>query len=204
MDRKELFMENMNLVPYILKGMNLLHHKNYEDYMQEGYLALWRVCLNFDESRGYALSTYAIPVIKGSIRRYRYEKDYMIRISRSIYYRIANNLKLNIEDEELSDILEKVRCMSSLDYPLDDTSNSATLSDIIADPNSDKEYLDCQLLIDEILLSLDSYNSEHKEMIEEMIYDRLYGDKKSQEYYARNIRYLRLRHQEYGVSLLTI
>jgi len=59
----ELFHKNMGLPKFTLrKYFNTLTFD--EDLLQVANLALWNACLNFDESRGTAFSTYAVKSIR--------------------------------------------------------------------------------------------------------------------------------------------
>lgn len=87
MTPEELFQKNLNLVYHTyhryFKRLGLGSH--YDDLIQEGMLGLWRACLDFDESLGYAFSTYAVATIRGAMNRYRRDKINAIRIPRSVW-----------------------------------------------------------------------------------------------------------------------
>lgn len=55
----------------------------YEDLFQNGCVGLIKAVDNFDESKGYAFSTYAVPVIMGEIRRI-FRDGGAIKVSRSL------------------------------------------------------------------------------------------------------------------------
>lgn len=56
---------------------------DYEDLIQAGCVGLIKAVDNFDESRGFSLSTYAVPVILGEIKRI-FRDDGTVKISRII------------------------------------------------------------------------------------------------------------------------
>lgn len=56
---------------------------DYEDLFQNGCVGLIKAVDNFDESKGYAFSTYAVPVIMGEIRRI-FRDGGAIKVSRSL------------------------------------------------------------------------------------------------------------------------
>lgn len=61
--KHKLFHENMGLPKFTLrKYFNTLTFD--EDLLQVANLALWNACLNFDETRGTAFSTYAVKSIR--------------------------------------------------------------------------------------------------------------------------------------------
>lgn len=60
-----LYHQNTNLVySYIRKNDIYLSGYDLEDLYQEGLLALWRACLNYNPSRGVKFSTYAVTCIR--------------------------------------------------------------------------------------------------------------------------------------------
>ena len=74
----------------LLKNMGLVHSiasrfpysgVEYEDLVQIGSLGLLKAIRNFDESKGFAFSTYAVPVITGEIKRFLRD-DGAIKVSR--------------------------------------------------------------------------------------------------------------------------
>ena len=69
-EEKKLFESNMSLVGYVYQRRFSSFENHHEDLMQEGYLALWKACLNFDPSRNIQFSTYAVPAIERRMRDY--------------------------------------------------------------------------------------------------------------------------------------
>jgi RNA polymerase sigma-B factor len=55
-----------------------------EDLEQVAYLALVRVAHSYDESRGHDFLSYAVPSIRGEIRRYFRDQGWMVRPPRSV------------------------------------------------------------------------------------------------------------------------
>lgn len=84
---------------------------NKEDIYQEAYCGLWKACLNFDETKGFAFSTYAVPTIRGQILRFRRDSNTIkesrqsIRI-RTIMIRLGIDYKDSYTDEDIQSILE--------------------------------------------------------------------------------------------------
>lgn len=80
---KELLVNgNLKLVLSLLKKFNN-RVDNLDDLFQIGCVGLIKAIDNFDISLGLKLSTYAIPMISGEIRRYLRDKN-IIRVSRSM------------------------------------------------------------------------------------------------------------------------
>lgn len=100
----ELYDKNENLVPYVYKTYFKGYRRFYDDLMQEGYLELWRVANNFDESRGSNFASYAIKCIKGKM-------SWFININRGIIKPPESLIKLCIK------VLNKYKSMDNV--PLD-------------------------------------------------------------------------------------
>lgn len=82
MTRDELIEQNLGLVhscarKFIGRGIE------YDDLYSTGCVGLIKAIDNFDESLGYKLSTYAVPVILGEIKRL-FRDGGMIKVSRSL------------------------------------------------------------------------------------------------------------------------
>lgn len=83
MTSKELFEQNQQLVPFVYWKYFSKFIELKDDLISEGYLALWKACLNFDESKGVAFSTYAVPMVWGQMKRYLREKSTTVRVPRA-------------------------------------------------------------------------------------------------------------------------
>ncbi len=80
--RDERICENLGLVHacahrFGKKGID------YEDLFSAGCIGLIKAADGFDESRGFAFSTYAVPAILGEIKRL-FRDDGMVKVSRSL------------------------------------------------------------------------------------------------------------------------
>ena len=80
--KEKLINGNLKLVLSILKKY-INRTDNLDDLFQIGVIGLIKAIDNFDISLGLKLSTYAIPMISGEIRRYLRDNQ-MLRVSRSI------------------------------------------------------------------------------------------------------------------------
>ena len=88
-----------------------------EDLEQVGYLALVRAAHGLDESRGHDFLSYAVPSIRGEIRRYFRDQGWMVRPPRgiqemqsriaSVESEIANELGHPPTAEELAEGLDE-------------------------------------------------------------------------------------------------
>lgn len=80
--RDEMITQNIGLVHSIanrFRGRGV----DYEDLFQSGCVGLIKAVDNFDKSKGFAFSTYAVPVIMGEIRRI-FRDGGAIKVSRSL------------------------------------------------------------------------------------------------------------------------
>lgn len=64
------FEANIKLVYFVIHRYFLVLSKD-EDIIQTGMLGLWKALQRFDPKRGVTFSTYAVPVIWGTINRFR-------------------------------------------------------------------------------------------------------------------------------------
>lgn len=159
MTPEQRFNENIKLVHYCMK--NLTYPAMYqEDVRQEGMLALWRAAKSFDESRGFAFSTYAVPWIRGCMKRFIRDNCSTIRISRAMW-----------EDGEMITV-------GSLDALIDEEkSESTTVGDLIpSEPDFYPELFEDQ--IDDFLATVT--NTRYRDIYEEFVYGAAYGDAPTQ------------------------
>lgn len=68
----------------------------YEDLFQAGCIGLIKAADNFDKSRGFAFSTYAVPVILGEIRRI-FRDGGAVKVGRSLKERSRQAMKVREE-----------------------------------------------------------------------------------------------------------
>ncbi len=80
--REKMIEENIGLVHSIahrFRGRGV----EYDDLFQSGCVGLIKAVDRFDESRGFAFSTYAVPVIMGEIKRI-FREGGTVKVSRSL------------------------------------------------------------------------------------------------------------------------
>lgn len=97
----------------------------YDDLFQAGCMGLVKAADNFDFTRGFAFSTYAVPVILGEIRRI-FRDGGAIKIGRSLKEKARNAMKLR---DELSLVLGREPTVSELAERLD--TDIATAAELI-------------------------------------------------------------------------
>lgn len=80
--RDEMINNNIGLVHSIAKRF-VGRGVDYEDLFQSGCIGLIKAVDNFDETKGFQFSTYAVPVIMGEIKRL-FRDGGAIKVSRSL------------------------------------------------------------------------------------------------------------------------
>lgn len=162
--RDDLINGNLKLVLSILKNFNR-SDINMDDLFQVGVIGLIKAIDNFDLSYGLKLSTYAVPLIVGEIKRFIRDNT-QLRVSRSIKdlaYKIikfkddyvkehgveapASKISdvLGIDEYQVAFALDSLREPTSIFEPIyNDGGDTIYLFDQIADvkdKNSDKDML---------------------------------------------------------------
>lgn len=80
--REEKIENNIGLV-YSIANRFTGKGIDYDDLVQIGCVGLIKAVDNFDESRGFSFSTYAVPLIIGEIRQF-FRDDGTVKVSRSV------------------------------------------------------------------------------------------------------------------------
>ena len=162
--KEDLVNGNLKLVLSILKKFNNAKY-NMDDLFQVGVIGLIKAIDNFDVTLGLRLSTYAVPLILGEVKRYirdntsvrvsRSVKDLAYKIIKfqddylSIYGFLPTNDKiskeLGIDEYEISYALDSLKDPMSIFEPIyNDGGDTIYLSDQIADIkdiNTDRDML---------------------------------------------------------------
>ena len=158
--RDDLINGNLKLVLSILKRFNN-KVDNMDDLFQVGCLGLVKAIDNFDISYNVTLSTYAIPMILGEIKRYIRDNN-SIRISRSLkdiayrslklkdeYYAYYGkepstqylSEKLNVSEYDVSNALLSLKSPVSMYEPIyNDGGDTIYLYDQIEDTKNDFDF----------------------------------------------------------------
>lgn len=137
--REEMIVNNLGLVHSIANRFRG-RGADYEDLYQAGCVGLIKAVDNFDQSKGFAFSTYAVPVIMGEIKRI-FRDGGPIKVSRSLKEKsikvqavrdkfVSTELReptvselsvlCGIDVYELSEILNIISPVVSLSYITDD------------------------------------------------------------------------------------
>lgn len=109
LSRSELIEKNYGLVHSCanrFRGRGV----EYDDLFQAGCIGLIKAADNFDAERGFAFSTYAVPVILGEIKRI-FRDGGLVKIGRTLKEKARNAVKIS---EELSKELGREATVSEL------------------------------------------------------------------------------------------
>ncbi|MBE6719505.1 MAG: sigma-70 family RNA polymerase sigma factor [Ruminococcaceae bacterium] len=147
-EREKFIVNNLGLVHSIA---NRFRNRgiDYDDLYQAGCVGLIKAADNFDETKGFAFSTYAVPVIMGEIKRL-FRDDGTIKVSRSLKEKslkvqkikekfLSNNFReptinelaelSEIEVCELSEVLSILTPVQSLSVFYDDGEDNLDIPD---------------------------------------------------------------------------
>jgi RNA polymerase sporulation-specific sigma factor len=109
LDREEFIEKNLPLVHSICKRF-IGRGIEYDDLYQAGCIGLIKATDAFDEEKGFAFSTYAVPVIMGEVRRL-FRDGGAVKVSRSIK---ELYLKITKEKEVLEQKLNREATVNEL------------------------------------------------------------------------------------------
>lgn len=115
--REEMIKRNIGLVHSIANRFRG-RGADYDDLFQSGCIGLIKAVDNFDESKGFAFSTYAVPVIMGEIKRI-FRDGGSIKVSRSLKEKAIKAqtlrdkfLKKELREPTVSELSEMLGCTS--------------------------------------------------------------------------------------------
>lgn len=165
--RDELINGNLKLVLSIIKKFNH-RNENLDDLFQVGCIGLCKAIDNFDLSHGVKLSTYAVPMILGEVKRYLRDNS-SLRISRSIKDLAYNTLKTK---EEMTKRLGREVTLEEIANELDvDYFDIITAQEAMKSPVSIFEPIyndggDTIYLCDQLAIKEDVYDKDLKLALE--------------------------------------
>ncbi len=179
--KNKLVEGNLKLVLSVLREFNH-QNVNLDDLFQVGVIGLIKAIDNFDLSYNLKLSTYAIPLIRGEIKRYLRDNHSSIRISRSLRdwsYQILKFKEdyfqkygkdpssteiceaLNISEYQLLQALDSLKEPVSIFEPMySDGGDTIYILDQIADLKEQREDKDVYLSLKKALLKLKKREQE--------------------------------------------
>lgn len=174
--KDEIVMGNLKLVLSAVKPYRSQKY-SLDDLFQIGVIGLIKSIDNFDVSKNVMFSTYAVPMIRGEIRRYVRDSVSILRVSRQVkdlaYHcfkakeELTQQLErsptyeeiskyLNIKKEQVKEAFESFNPVMSFSEPINNTDeDSLELYDIISDPEDLEEKVITNLTLKTALNSLD-------------------------------------------------
>lgn len=187
--KDEIVMGNLKLVLSAVKPYRSQKY-SLDDLFQIGVIGLIKSIDNFDVSKNVMFSTYAVPMIRGEIKRYVRDSVSILRVSRQVkdlaYHcfkakeELTQQLErsptyeeiskyLNIKKEQVKEAFESFNPVMSFSEPINNTDeDSLELYDIISDPEDLEEKVITNLTLKTALNSLDE--------IERRIIDNRYSE----------------------------
>ncbi|MGM9572766.1 MAG: SigB/SigF/SigG family RNA polymerase sigma factor [bacterium] len=159
-DRKAVIEENMPLV-YSIAGRMVRDGYELEDLIQIGMIGLIKAVDNFDPAYGTKLSTYAVPLIMGEIRR-TFRDQGTLKVGRRLKYLATQiwhwqeefiqkegrepligeiALALDLAREEIVAALEAVRPVLSFEQKLSVEDDDLALIDLVSDEEGSNNWL---------------------------------------------------------------
>ena len=165
--REKAIVDNIGLVHSIANRFRN-RGAEYDDLFQAGCVGLIKAVDNFDKDKGFAFSTYAVPVIMGEIRRIfrdggpikvsRALKEQSIKVQSVRDHFVKKELReptiselaelCNLDVNDLSEILNIINPVVSLSYSDDEGDNEIDI------PVDDSDKLFDKLSIDQVMASL--------------------------------------------------
>lgn len=116
-DREHYVTDNLNLVHSAIQGY--FHIKpftrGYEDMYQVGCIGLIKAATKFDHERGFAFSTYAVPLIIGECRRFKRDDLPVIKTSRKSRDNLSKIMNLQEQGYTAEEIVVELG-ISSAEY----------------------------------------------------------------------------------------
>lgn len=174
--KDEIVMDNLKLVLSAVKPYRSQKY-SLDDLFQIGVIGLIKSIDNFDVSKNVMFSTYAVPMIRGEIKRYVRDSVSILRVSRQVkdlaYHcfkakeELTQQLErsptyeeiskyLNIKKEQVKEAFESFNPVTSFSEPINNTDeDSLELYDIISDPEDLEEKVITNLTLKTALNSLD-------------------------------------------------
>jgi len=174
--KDEIVMGNLKLVLSAVKPYRSQKY-SLDDLFQIGVIGLIKSIDIFDVSKNVMFSTYAVPMIRGEIKRYVRDSVSILRVSRQVkdlaYHcfkakeELTQQLErsptyeeiskyLNIKKEQVKEAFESFNPVMSFSEPINNTDeDSLELYDIISDPEDLEEKVITNLTLKTALNSLD-------------------------------------------------
>lgn len=174
----EMFSANQGLIHMVVNRFMKKCPFDREELFQIGAMGLWKAIQNFDETKGFSFSTYAVPLIVGEIK-VAIRADNPVHVSRRmkenayVIARAREKFQQNREEEptiadleeatglskeQIVEALEASRGVASLEEPYrgkEETEHACTLMETIPDGTDLQNAVVDRLVIERILAELE-------------------------------------------------
>jgi RNA polymerase sporulation-specific sigma factor len=157
LNENKLIEDNYRLVWSVVNRFGYIKNDK-EDLFQTGCIGLIMAAKKFDEKRGFAFSTFAIPYILGEIRNYLREKNHF-KISKQTY-KVSKEIKKIISENGKISIKQLAKEMN-MSY--EDVLMGYNLSTNASVVSLDKQ-LDTNLTMADLVLRDDRYCVNHDQL----------------------------------------
>lgn len=211
--KDEIVMGNLKLVLSAVKPYRSQKY-SLDDLFQIGVIGLIKSIDNFDVSKNVMFSTYAVPMIRGEIKRYVRDSVSILRVSRQVkdlaYHcfkakeELTQQLErsptyeeiskyLNIKKEQVKEAFESFNPVMSFSEPINNTDeDSLELYDIISDPEDLEEKVITNLTLK---TALNSLNEIERRIIDNRYFEGLTQMEVAQEFNISQAQVSRLEKQ---------
>jgi len=190
-EKQQLVLDNLNLVHFIVHkqfGENLSQR---EELFQEGCVGLIKAVNGFDPSRGFAFSTYAGSMIRGTIL-HALREAHLLSVPRSVLDHIVQyrDFVLNNPEAREDEVIAALGINAYIYHGLVGAMNIASLDaqtsedglylhETVASPlngmNDSVFYMAIEQAANDVLLGV---SPKHRDIIEEYLYSALYGEER--------------------------
>lgn len=201
-DREHYVLDNLNLVHRIVHKYIKPRPEEYDDCYQEGCVGLTLAAIRFKEELDYQFSTYAVPLIIGTIRRYLRDTRPLVKYSRKmidLYTKIQQLKFEGLDDEQILkrlnlgsamyfDILNMYNTLS-MDYELGEDSSLTVVDTLgVYDEEHNLDEGEFEKSLESVVKNVSGI---YRAIYEEYIYSLYCGEEKlTQNYFAK----------KYGIS----
>lgn len=178
------FEKNVGLVHMVVNRFANRSSFDREELFQIGAIGLVKAIQNFDETRGYAFSTYAVPLIVGEIK-VAIRSDNPIHVSRGLkenaYFveKIRQQLVAQtgmeptmnelervsgLSREQIVESMEAGKSVGSLEEPIKGEEQDRTLKDCVEDTNNLTACVENQMAVEKLMEGLEDIEKKLVEL----------------------------------------
>ena len=203
-DREHYVLDNLKLVHHLLHKYIKPHPNDYDDCYQEGCIGLTLAAIRFDETAGYGFTSYAVPMILGTVRTYLRNKRPLIRYSANMINLYTKIQQLKLDGLDDAGIMRHLNIGSSMYFEILNMNNTLSLDHTFGEDDSlslagtlgytDKYFQSDKDFEESLEKVVSNLSDVYKAIYEEYIHSLYFGKKLT-------VRYLAQKH---GISRTTV